>query len=63
MCLDEYVANVLVEDRLREMRREAQRVALIDSLPRETLRVRSGRALIRVGRWLAAPAPPQPSLS
>jgi hypothetical protein len=63
MCLDEYVAKVLVEDRLREMQREAQRVALIDSLPREPLRVRFGRALICVGRWLAAPAPAQPSLT
>ena len=63
MCLDEYVAKVLVEDRLREMRREAQRVALIETVPRQPVRVRFGRALIRVGRWLAAPAPAQPSLT
>ncbi len=61
--MDEYTASILVEDRLREFRAEAERFALLETIPRTPVRARFGFALMRLGRWLAAPTHAQPSLT
>jgi hypothetical protein len=60
MCLDEYVVSVIVEQRLRELREEAARIAWLEKL-QPPLRVTVGHSLIRLGHWLAAPARVQPA--
>jgi hypothetical protein len=61
--LDEYTASVIVEDRLREFRAEAERLALLETIPPTPVRARFGFALMRFGRWLAAPTHAEPSLT
>ena len=64
MCLDEYFIETLVRQRHAEAEAFAARQAIVRSL-RTPWRVTVGRALVRVGRRLAAGAPArvQPSLS
>ena len=60
MCMNEYVLAVIARDRLRELQRDAERIARLGEIPRTPLRVNLGRALIRLGRRLAAPPHPEP---
>lgn len=54
MCLDEYATNLIVADRLNELRAAAERERIVlDARP--PVRVAVGRSLIRIGRWLATP--------
>jgi hypothetical protein len=53
--LNEYHADYLAHDRMAEAQARAARRQLLAAarLPRPCLRVRIGRALIRLGRWMA----------
>ena len=53
-----HVAELIARDRLREARQIAAQANLIKDLSNnsQSLRVRVGLGLIRMGRWLAGPA-------
>ncbi len=55
MDLNEYVVEMIAEQRLAELRERGARLALLatERRARRSLSRRVGRALIRVGHWLA----------
>ncbi len=55
MWLNEYHADYLAHDRMAEAQARAARRHLLAAarLPRPRLRVQIGRALIRIGQWMA----------
>ena len=60
MCLDEYATSLIVADRLKELRVDAERARVVLDM-RRPLRVSIGRSLIRLGRWLTAAERMHPS--
>ena len=62
MDFTEYAMEQLVRDRLAGLRAAAAyRAVAVPRAPRASLRERAGQALIRIGRWLVATAPPRPA--
>ena len=62
MDFTEYAMEQLVRDRLDALRTAAAcRALTAPATARPSLRERVGQALIRIGGWLVATAPPRPA--